>query len=224
MRSLEVKLVRLVGVLRGAFDMVDNGRAASFLFEARTIARSTSRDCKPRLRTLTAVSLLQDWVAACVVEELELVEGRYALSAAKIWFGVTAGMGVIMGFSARGAEDEMARSIAPRRTSKSVLTSPVWEAIFLQSKVKGPVGKNLLSCSEVSASDNDDRRVRKTSSSWEAVYAAKWRVETLAASSLDRVDEVGRVWVFAMPMTRTEEECLRANEKTAARACGDFAM
>lgn len=137
-----------------------------------------------------------------------MVEGRYALSAAKIWFGVMAGMGVSRGFSTAGVEDEMARSIAPRRTSKSVLTSPVWEATFLESKVKGPVGKNLASCSELSASDNGDTRACKTWSNWEAVYAPKCRVKTLAASSLDRLAEAERVWVFAMPMIRTEEECL----------------
>lgn len=71
MRSLEAKLVRLVGVLRGEFEIEDNGRAASLLFEARTIARSTNLDCKPRLRTFTAVSLLLAWVAACGIEELE---------------------------------------------------------------------------------------------------------------------------------------------------------
>lgn len=71
MRSLEVKLVRLVGVLRGEFEINDRGRAASLLFEARTTARSTNRDCKPRFRTFTAVSLLPDRVAACEDEELE---------------------------------------------------------------------------------------------------------------------------------------------------------
>jgi hypothetical protein len=70
MRSLAAKLVRLVGVLRGEFEMEDKGRAASFLFEARTIASSTNLDCKPRLRTFTAVSLLLDWIAACGTEEL----------------------------------------------------------------------------------------------------------------------------------------------------------
>lgn len=152
------------------------------------------------------------------------MEGRYALSAAKMWFGVMGGTGVSRGFSTAMVEDETARSIAPRRTSKSVLTSPVWEATFLESKVKGPTGKNLLSCSELSASDNGDRRACSTSSSWEAVYAPKWRVKTLAASSLDRLAETGRVCVFAMPMMRAEEECLRANEKTAERAWGDFAI
>lgn len=101
------------------------------------------------------------------------MEGRYALSAAKIWFGVMAGTGASSGFSAAEVEEETARSTAPRRTSKSVLTSPVWEATFLESKVKGPVGKNLLSCSELSASDRGDRRAFRTSSSWEAVYAGK---------------------------------------------------
>jgi hypothetical protein len=151
------------------------------------------------------------------------VEGRYALSAAKMWFGVMGGTGASRGFSTARVEDERARSIAPRRTSKSVLTSPVWEATFLESKVKGPMGKNLLSCSELS-SDKGDRRACNTSSSWEAVYAPKWRVKTLAASSFDRLAETGRVCVFAMLMMRTEEECLRANEKMAERAWGDFAI
>lgn len=117
----------------------------------------------------------------------------------------------------------MARSIAPRRTSKRVLTSPVWEATFLESKVKGPAGKNLLSCSEL-ASDKGDKRACNTSSSWEAVYAPKWRVKTLAASSFDRLAETGRVCVFAMLIMRTEGECLRANEKMAERAWGVFAI
>lgn len=71
MRSLDAELVRLVGVLRREFEMDDKGRAASFLFEARTMESSTSRDCKPRFRTFTAVSLLLDWVPTCEVEELE---------------------------------------------------------------------------------------------------------------------------------------------------------
>lgn len=84
--------------------------------------------------------------------------GEKALSACKMCEGVTEGVGA----SKQSVVVELARSIAPRRTSNIARTSPVSAAIFLLKRVRVGSGRNFSTdsvCSELDRGESLERRI-----------------------------------------------------------------
>ncbi len=123
------------------------GKPASIRFEDRRIDRSTSRAWRPKDLTFDAMSLLHE---LAVDEETEgdiLFNGPWALRAARTWAGVTE----TFGEASLEIPAEAAASIAPRRTSKRLRTSPVKAATFFVNNTNGAAGSNFLASSADSA-------------------------------------------------------------------------
>lgn len=154
-------------------------------------------------------------------------EGVCAFSAARINAGVTTGDGVLRGFdSSFEVEEDDARSIAPRSTSNRDRTSPVCAAIFLVRSVIVGSGKNFFASALTapSLSNRGLRRVCRISSSWEGSYGAKWRVRIPVIPCVLNCDcDEVRVWVFAIPMMRRDEE-LFGRENRVTREEDEAAM
>lgn len=119
--------------------------------EAIKTINKTIRACNPRFLTLVMISLLLDDLEGRsevdATADLEEDEGAYALKDARMWLGVMEGAGLFKGLSSSSRADvdaETARSMAPRRTSKRLLTSPVRPATFLVKSMSVGAGINFL--------------------------------------------------------------------------------
>jgi len=117
----------------------ESDKPASSRLEASRMESRASWACRPRLRTLVAISLfppaavptdaeVEGEVEVESDERVGVDEGACALSAESICAGVTVSGGVSNGFESDFVEVLLlveARSMAPLRTSNKDLTSPV---------------------------------------------------------------------------------------------------
>ena len=122
-----------------------------------------------------------------------------------------------------GAEIATALPIAPRRTSMTALTSPVMAATLVANNDNVGRGKNLAAAFSSPSNMGARRDCRMARSCWE-VYGAKCNVliEDMSAES-DDDDEV-RVWVLAMPMTRSTLETDLGNDNNDMREDDELAI
>jgi hypothetical protein len=144
---------------------------------------------------------------------VDLLEGEYAFSAAIIWVGVTETVGALR--RSVSEDDARARSMAPRRTSNRLLTSPVSAAIFFDRRESATGERNLFITSLVSVVYKGERREWMISRSCVDGYGVKCIVLTLTASASPTEEDV-RVCVLAIPMTRTFED---GNENNVVSDC-----
>jgi hypothetical protein len=81
------------------------------------------------------------------------------------------------------------KSIAPRRTSKRDLTSPVCDAIFFVNRVRDGIGRNALAAPpKISSSNSGAKRTFRIPSNCSGEYGEKCNVFTLALSSWEEYD------------------------------------
>lgn len=169
--EIERLMGEAVGFLGDALKDVESESPASRRFDPKRTIRRHNRACSPRLRILVTVSLLL-FIEEAEDPLAEMVAGLYALSAARTCWGTTLTAGVLRRFSSLPdlAEDATARSIAPRRTSKRLRTSPVKEATFLVKSINVGVGRNCLTVAATSVDASAASNLRRDSRiSWSCV-------------------------------------------------------